>query len=80
MNCLLGYEMLHLLESMNQPLYKAVPNTQPFYTNDEITFLNPAVGYPHEILASICSEETGPLRVGCVWAHGQYSTEFFDSE
>lgn len=55
---------------MIESLVKLILRTQP-YTEDGLNVKNPAVGYPLEMVTSICSEvPTRKLGDSCIWAHG----------
>lgn len=48
------------------------PAFVPIYTEDGVFVRNPAVGYPHSMLATLCSEKNaGLFGKACFWAHGE---------
>lgn len=61
------FEIITELALVNQ-----TPGFVPIYTEDGSLVQNPAVGYPHSMLATICSEKNaGLLGQACFWAHGE---------
>lgn len=57
------------------------PGQKPFYTEDGKTDLDPAVGYPHVMLASVCSNTPDANNASCLWSHkGIKSAEILDNE
>lgn len=73
--------MLHVIEMVSVPTFlRKIPGEQPFYTDNGTNFLNPAIGYPHEMLASICSTDIRSSVV-CAWIHpGVYGLQSLDTE
>lgn len=63
---------MHALELLEKFAFVTLtPEHEPYFTEDGITFPNPAVGYSHLMVASICSEgPAGPLGTACTWDHG----------
>lgn len=50
-------------------------NIIPIYTEDDIFLENPAVGYPHSMLATFCKEyNAGFSGVSCFWSHGDLNS------
>lgn len=76
----LGYTMQQAFAvNSEQSLYRTVPGNEPYYTYNGTDFPNPAVGYPHEMLASVCSDDD-PKGMNCIWSHVHYSTNIKDNE
>lgn len=56
-------------------LVQQVPGIVPVYTTDGTLFENPAVGYAHSMLSTICSEtDAGYLGISCMYAHGDINS------
>ncbi|XP_037042731.1 probable L-gulonolactone oxidase 6 [Bradysia coprophila] len=65
-NVLPVFELISLAHVVSQ-----TPGLTPFYSENGIFVNNPAVGYPSDMLAAVCSEENaGLLGKACLWAHG----------
>lgn len=80
----LGNTIAHLFEIMGESsLLIQTPGFVPIYTEDGTLVKNPAVGYPHSMFASFCSEENaGFSGTSCFWAHGDINsnTTILDNE
>ncbi|KAJ6635180.1 L-gulonolactone oxidase 2 [Pseudolycoriella hygida] len=68
----LGNTVAHVIELITRySLTTQTLGTLPIYSEDRVFIYNPAVGYPHSMLATICSEKpAGLLGTACFWAHG----------
>lgn len=62
---------MHAIELIAQlSLVAQAPGLVPIYTEDGKLVENPAIGYPHSMLAATCSEEdAGLTNTACLWAH-----------
>lgn len=57
------------------------PGKLPPYTENGLTWKDPAVGYYDEMIAPVCSDTpTGLLGEACLWAHGSNSLTILDNE
>ncbi|KAJ6635041.1 L-gulonolactone oxidase 2 [Pseudolycoriella hygida] len=71
----LGMKMLHILELS---LIRLTVNQSPCNKSNEL--LNVAVGYPHEMISSICSKESQSEEI-CSWLHPEpYSKKTLNVE
>lgn len=70
---LLGNTIGHIFEIIAESSVTVqTPTIVPIYSEDGITVKNPAVGYAHSMLATVCSEENaGLLGKACFYAHGE---------
>lgn len=74
--------MMHVMEMITEPpLVSQQSGSQPFYSEDGINLVNPAVGYPSQMLASVCSHTPDAYGRSCLWSHGATnSIEVVDNE
>lgn len=63
---------MHSFEILTESgIWTQTPGVVPIYTEDGFSVKNPAVGYPHQMYSSVCSENSaGLLGTACLWAHG----------
>ncbi|KAJ6649986.1 L-gulonolactone oxidase 5 [Pseudolycoriella hygida] len=68
----LGNKIVHAIEILaKSSLFAQTPGFVPIYSEDGVLLQNPAIGFPNEMLSSVCSEENSGLTgKACVWAHG----------